>query len=366
MSGYGSSTLGFFGGNRQIGFNRHTWQMGNRVGRAVRPYLGQIGRYSQDTLGSIRSRLSSRINSQRSARSSKSAQNRSLRGNRGTPVGKQIPSGGGESKSYTTVKNPKLPMGVSKKLLGVNTVNRNGAGTVSTVSGSQAIQLVGEYFNVLDVQNAFSGVSQTTTGYNSGKLAFENIHSTHLYTNSCDRNTHMTIYDCVARFDGSDLNTSPTAVIAAGGADATGGALSDFGIPGTTPYNNPRFTSAYKIVKQTPIILSPGQTHVHRVNYGLNKVVSKERIVTSDLAGPLGNITMYTFIIIHGTPSHETAAETTVSLSLAKIDYVYLESFTYRCMLVNSDYNSITNSLPVLAAGEQWTTNVPTDTVDAS
>lgn len=332
----------------------------------VRQYGPQAVRSVSNYVGGVAQRAAGALTRQRNMRTARTEQSRLRGARKAVPTGKQIPSGGGESKSYTTVTNPKMAMGIAKELLAPNLINRNGAGTISTTSGLQAQQLIGSYFDVVDIQNAFNAISQGATGNNSGKIALQSLHSTHLYTNSCSNNTHMTIYDCIARHDGSDTNTSPTNVIQLGGADITGGGVNDYLTPGTSPFNNPRFTSSYKIVKQTPVILSPGQTHVHRVNYQVNKILNKERIVTSDLAGPVGDITMYTFIIIHGTPAHEVAAENTVSLSLAKIDYVFMESFTYRAMLVNSIYGTITNSLPVLTAGEQWTTDNPTDTANAS
>lgn len=363
MNRYQPGVFNNFGGNRGLGFNRATWNTGNAIGRAARPYIDR----SLSTIRNIGSRIASRISSQRSARGAQQQNRRNLRSRRAAaPIGRQIPSSGGESKSFTTVSNPKLKYGLTKQMLGVNTINRNVAGTISSASGSQGIQAVGEYFNVTDIQNAFIAVGQNNVYDNSGKIAFQSLHSTHLYTNSCSINVHMTIYDVMARYDGSDTNTSPVLVIQAGGADAGGGLTTDWSIPGTSPFNNPRFTSSYKIIKQTPVVLGPGQTHNHIVKYSLNRVLSKERIVTSDLAGPLGGVTVYTFVILHGTPAHESAAETTVSLSLAKVDYVVMESFTYRSMLLNRASNSITNSLPVLASGEQWSEETPADVPNAS
>lgn len=281
-------------------------------------------------------------------------------------LGLQIPTGGGESKSYTTVRNAKLPYGIVKDMLAPNAISRNGSGSLATTSALQAITTIGSYFDVVDIQNMFNAISQGVTGNNSGRIALENCYATHLYTNASSTNAHMTIYDCIARHDGSDINTGPLVVLQQGGADIIGGTVNDYLTPGTSPYSNPRFTSSYRVVKQTPVNLNPGQTHTHYVQYQLNKIVNKERIVTSDLAGPVGDVSMYTFIIVHGTPAHETAAETTVSLSLAKIDYVWMETIKYRTMLVNSIYGTIVNTLPVLASGEQWTTDNPTDLANAS
>nr|QQL09539.1 hypothetical protein [Marmot associated feces circular DNA molecule 1] len=353
--------LSFYSG--KSGFPGTTWRAGNNVTRTARPYpsfaADRINSYlgSRKTQRAAFTKLSRGKNAWR--RSKLLTRNRSTRG-------AQIPSSGGESKSYSTLRNPKLNLGILKSLTGVNSCVNNLAGSVIAASGSQNVGSIAQYFNTNDILQAYTSLNQTAVGFNAAKLALLNAHGTQMYTNSCSSNTHMTIYDCLARYDGSDLNPSPVAVIQNYGTDTAGGVTSDYTMPGWTPFQNPRFTSHYRVVKQTPIVLSPGQTHCHYVNYDINKIINKERVLASDSAGPIGNYTWYTFIIIHGTPAHETAAETTVSTSLCKVDFVVMESWTFRASLLNGPSINVVDTLPVLTAGEQWVEDNPTDLPNAS
>lgn len=364
LNRYNPGVFSNFGGNRQIGFNRNTWNLGNRIGRAARPYVAGARRRINDYLRTRSEARSSFTDDSRSRKSGTSGSIRSVAPRQQRP-GKQISSGGGETKSFTSVVKPKLPMGIVKKMLGKNTVNRNGAGTISCVSGSQNIQALGEYFNNIDIQNAFTLLGYTTAPANAAKAAFLSLHSTHLITNSTTgSNAHCIIYDVMATEDGSDINTSPVLVFTTGGVDTSGGAAADYTIPGTTPFSNPRFTTTYKVIKQTPLILCPGQTHAHRVHYAPNQIVSRERLVTNDGSGPLRGLSMYTFIVFFGTPVHETADEAVVSTGKVKLDYVFMETLEFQGMVFSYPSNSITNTLTALTSPEQWTENTPADTLN--
>jgi len=351
----------FLGGNRGIGFNRRTWQAGNALGRAARPYVRSVASGAAEAAGRVRRYLESRGQ----IRNARVSHRRSLRTNASVPTaGKQLPAAGGESKSYSTFKNPPIKMSPMEKQLPDNHVIRNNPASFTCSQAVQATGMLGRFFDVTDVQNCFATLQQPTAtpGFNSGKIALLKIKSTIMITNSGNMNLHGTIYEVMARQDGSDVNPDPLTVYLAGGVDATGGTANDALIPGYTPYQNPRFVSAYKILKSTPLIFSAGQTHVHRITYDLNKIVSRERTITSDLSGPLGGITIYSFIIFHGTPTHEALAETTVSTAACKLDMVASESLDFKMLYVNFSSTSATNSLTVLTTPEQWATDAPTDT----
>lgn len=353
--------LSFYSGKGR--FPGTTWRAGGGITRTARPYLQPAVDRINGYLGSRRTQREAFTRVSRATRMQRRSK---LQTKTNSTRGRQIPSSGGESKSYTTIRNPKLNLGMLKRITGVQSCVSNSAGTVSATSGLQNIGAISAYFNTVDILQAYSSLNQTAAGFNAAKLALLNAHATQLYTNSCSSNTHMTIYDCIARYDGSDANTGPSTVLVTYGADTAGGVATDYTLPGYTPFSNPRFVSHYRVVKQTPVVLSPGQTHCHYVNYDINKIINKERILASDSAGPIGDFTFYTFIIIHGTPAHETAAETTVSLSLCKVDYVSLESWTYRASLLNGPSININDTLPVLTAGEQWVEDNPTDLPNTS
>lgn len=351
-----------FGGNRGIGINRATWNAGNAIGRAARPFVNRAGRRLQSTLSSMYSGLASRAQQQRDTRAARRQTRRRLRGVQRSP---QRPSGGGETKTAHTKSNPKLGLGLAKMLLGKNTVHRSGSGSSTAPQGLQNFTVPGNHLTVTDVDNSFTAIGGTFAGAASGKMAFLSLHSTILISNASSHNCHATIYDVMARHDGSDINTGPSSLLTTGGVDANNGTASDYTFPGSTPYDNPRFLEAYQILQKSPIIMSPGQTHAHRFTYEINKIISKERLINSDSAGPLGGLSVYSFVFFHGVPVHSAAAEGTVTLGTAKLDWVWTESLTFQVMDRNYVNNSITSGLLTnVSDPEQWTEDAPTDTAN--
>lgn len=358
-----NNAMPYFGGNRGIGFNRATWNTGNAIGRAARPFISRARSSLNSSASSLRTALFNRSSQQSSFRSQRTQRRRNLRA---VQRSVQKPTGGGETKTSFVKSNPKLAMGVAKMLLGKNTVHRSGSGSSTAPQGLQNFTVPGNHLNVTDVDNAFTAIGGTFAGAASGKMAFLSLHSTLLLSNASSHNCHAIIYDVMARHDGSDINTGPSSLITTGGVDANNGTASDYTFPGSTPYDNPRFLEAYVILQKSPIIMSPGQTHAHRFTYNINKIISKERLINSDSAGPLGGLSVYSFVFFHGVPVHSAAAETTVTLGTAKLDWVSTESLTFQIMDRNYVNNSITSSLLTnVADPEQWTEDGPTDTANA-
>lgn len=354
---YSPQTLFPFGSNRGIGFNRATWQTGNAIGRMARPYV-------QGAMSTAR-RAFSRATEQSSIRTARTSRRR-LRARPAVSRAPQVPTGGGETKTSFSVRNSKLSLGLAKSLLGTNFVHRSAALSSTAPQGLQNFTVPGNHLTFTDVDNAFTAIGGTFAGAASGKMAFLQLHSTILVSNASSHNCHATIYDVMARHDGSDINTGPSSLITTGGVDANNGTASDYTFPGATPWQNPRFLEAYKILQQSPIIMSPGQTHVHRFTYDINSIISKERLINSDSSGPLGKLSVYSVIFYHGVPIHSTAAETSVTLGTVKLDMVWTESLSFKVMDRNYANNSITSGLLTnIADPEQWTEDGPTDTANA-
>lgn len=353
---YPQPIVPYFGGNRGIGFNRATWRTGNAIGRAARPYVN-----------SAVSRVRQWMNRNNNKRQAKKADRRKAKSAGTSAVGQQIPSGGGETKSFFTLVKPQFVVrNKDLKMLAPSSTIRNNKFTSTSGIGQQNAVLIGSYFDVTDVSNTFATLQQTLTGQHSSKALFQKLHSTSMITNSCNLNTHMTIYDVLARQDGSATNVDPVTVFLAGGVDALGGAASDALIPGYSPFNNPRFTEVYKVLKRTPVVLCPGQTHVHTVDYQPNKLFSNERVTTSNGVGPLGQFSLYTFLIYHGTPVHDKATELVITVGQVKLDIVSMENLIVKAAYLNYALNSAVNALAVtMTDPEQWVENSPTDTINA-
>ena len=266
---------------RQIALGAAVTGIARRYGPSIMARYGpSAGRYVSGAVNGLASRVRGALSRQQTARSARVSTSR-LRGRSrsmfGSTLGVQVPAGGGgESKSHTRLvrKGLNLP---SLKLLGLNTVNRASGITASCAQGTQNVLMLGEYFNANDISNIFASVGQTTATYNAAKCVLIGIHAENLITNATSLNTHCTLYDVIARHDGfTTVNPDPVSVFQLGGADAGNGSASHYSVVGTTPWNNPRFVETYQIIKTTPLILAPGQTHTHTVTYKPNFLFNKE------------------------------------------------------------------------------------------
>lgn len=262
--------------------------------------------------------------------------------------GRQINLAGGESKSMFTLVKFTKPVSTYKKLgFTPNCVVRNFAARLGSTIGVQNAQLIGTYFDATDVQNAFTAQGLNAAAQSAAKIMFQSIHSRAMLNNCHNANCHITIYDVLSRRDGGALNVDPVTTFKAGLVDAQGGAAANYATPGTSPFANPRFTECYKVLKVTDVVLSPGATHTHHVHYAPNRLISEERLVTNGSVGPLGGVTVYSFIVFHGTPENDVTTKTQVSLGQSDLDLVLVEELKYLYNSHTYANNSIVNSLPL-------------------
>ena len=358
--------MGFFGGNRALGFNRATWNTGNAIGRAARPWISRGYRAAQ----SLASRVSSRQSTQSSIRSARTASRRTTRGVRATParVGTQLPAGGGgESKSFFTLKKKNYTK-VGKLELADNTIARSNGFSSATTQGVQTAVNLSELFDATDVDAMFTaaGIS-TSPSQNAANLFIKSGHATAFITNAESTNVHFSIYDLKATMDGGSLDTDPAAMFLAGYADAVGGAAANGTLVGSSPYTNPRFVQAYKILQKTDIILGPGQTHTHNIHYAPNRMFNHEKSIINGVAsGPIAYLSYHCMVVQHGTPVHDATTETTVTIGLSKLDIVLVESLVFKKSDQAYPTNSLSTTLVTNATGEQMLTENPTDAPDTA
>jgi len=311
-------------------------------------------------------RWASRIYEQRNARSAKTTQRRratTRQASRGVQM--EIGGGAGESKSITVVgssgKAKKFSFGPLSKAIGP-AVRRTSAGdTALCIQGAQNAILLGNHLEAADITALFTQYSQTTQAFNSARVLIQEVVGETMMVNSSSTHLHCTIYDVMARVDGfTTVNTDPVSLFAAAGADASGGTSNDDIRVGYTPYDSPRFTAAYKILKATKIILSSGQIHNHVFKYNVNRLVSQERVTLNGI-GPIGGLTVYSFVVFHGTPVHDEATELVITTGAGKVDLVRTEAIRFQQILQTNANNSITTNLGTVEDPQQWTENSPAD-----
>jgi len=336
----------------------------------VRRYGSRARGMASQAASSLYSQASSYLSRGASARQSRVRASR-MRGRSAPPfVGKQIAAGGGgESKSFFTLKKPKFNIGKAMKLLGNSTVGRTTGLSSASTQGLQNATLLNMSWDAADITNAFQtvGEAQTTPANRSAKLLLGACHSKAFITNAESTNVHFTIYDVMCKSDKGTNNVDAAATFLAGFVDQNDGAALNSGYISATPYGNPRFMANYKIMQSTPIILSPGQTHLHTIHYDPQRVINLERLYNNaTTSGGIGGVTLQSFIVQHGTPVHDDVTETLVTMGASKLDIVLAESLSYKQLLRDQAYASITTSLFTTLAGFQMAEGTPQDVADAN
>lgn len=337
---------------------RYGPSIANRYGSSVR-------RYVSNASSGIVSRMNSAISNASSARTLRVDRSR-LRGrNLSSAVGvQQSAGGGGETKSSFYKVHP-IKANVGKLELARSIVNRSvGLSSTSTQGLQNAVGLVASY-DVSDITNIRTATGLTTAGFASTKTFLSTARSKIFITNAETTNCHITIYTCLARLDGGALNTEVATTFLAGYVDAGGGAAADGTLIGSSAYSNPRFRECYTILQSVPVVLSPGQTHVHSSTYSPNRLVAFSR-ATISTEGPMAGLSLHTFIVHHGTPVHDDTTETSVTMGISKIDIVVCESVGYRLVQLSYPQNSITSALATNLTGFQMAENAPADMADNS
>ena len=164
-------------------------------------------------------------------------------------------------------------------------------------------------------------------------------------------NTRLILYDIVARRDLQSGVLSPLAAITSGFLDVFDGASSDYTTLGYTPFQNPRFTEFFKIVKMTHVILSQGQVHIHRISYHPNKIISGE--LDARISGGIRGLTCYTMIQQWGDPDNDGTVKTTVSTSSTAIDVVAKYQYQFTALQESTKGVKFTNALPATYTGTE-------------
>lgn len=305
---------------------------------------------------------------QRKSRQGKTAARRSQAKRAIVGVQQEQGGGSGDSKSFTAFGRfkSKRNKGFAESIVGQHVVRRSGSSTASCAQAVQNVMLLNVHLDAADVSNLYTSLSQTSSIYNASKLYIKRVVADTMMTNASSLHIYCTIYDCIAKLDGfTTVNTSAAVAFTLGGADAGGGAAADYTALGTTPWDNPRFLASYRIIKQTPLVLAAGQTHTHTVKYEVNRVINKER-VTLNGSGPIAGLTVYSMVVFHGTPVHDLATEGTITSGVAKLDTVNKEGIYYTQVLYPAPFNSISTSLAAVTSPEQWTEEVPADTLNVT
>lgn len=293
-------------------------------------------------------KLKSYMANNRAKRDAKVSNSR-LRGAKSAPVsrGSQIPLAGDTSmSSYRSSRKATSKVVKLSKEMPISTIINNSTGRKESVIGQQAYELIGDYYTDTDVNLAFTLIIGNAAGANQGsKIVLESVHSETMMRNQENIACRMTIYDVICRKDTDATVTDPVTAIASAYNDIGSGASTDPNILGGSPFSLPRFTEYFKVHQTTDIILGPGATHIHKVHYAPNRLISK--IITNRIAGSgIGGVTMYTFIRFHGTPLNDITTQTQVSIAPIAIDWVNSEEYKFKAISISQPFTDVNDTMP--------------------
>jgi len=94
------------------------------------------------------------------------------------------------------------------------------------------------------------------------------------------------------------------------------------------PFSSPSFNEMCHITKVTNIFLPMGRTHEHYVNYGYNKLYSKE-LYNASSAGFLAKWTRFTMFVCYGEPVADTDADISTASGRVLIVGTKVQRFKY-------------------------------------
>lgn len=176
------------------------------------------------------------------------------------------------------------------------------------------------------------------------------------YANAAVTTCIATFYDIVLRKDASlgisgstDLG-SPGTAWSVGAADE--GVNNEYTYIGSTPFESDLFNTYYKVVQSTKVVIAPGGIHTHKCHADVNKIIRETNVEHS--AYGLAGVTCYTMVVVQGQPAHDSATNSSVTISGASLDCIAKATYKFRFMQESAvDVTRVNNLANAFAVGEQ-------------
>lgn len=217
----------------------------------------------------------------------------------------------------------------------------NSAERLAANAGRQLVHNLFSLFSSSDMGQLFSD-SGITLGA-TARVLMAGASAEIMITNQDQGNVRIVLYDIIQRRDGDHTEVDTPAAAWTNSYGDEGGADTDVNFVGSTPFSSDLFVRYFKVLKMTHILLSQGQTHVHRVHFSPNKIMDGE--VIRYASGAVRGITCHTMIQAHGVPYNYGSDTSIVSTGQVNLDVVYKKQYKYKCLQQNALSWNITNSL---------------------
>lgn len=233
--------------------------------------------------------------------------------------GRQMEEGGNSlSKCHYGTKTSYVPKSILDTVAKKVSV-QNGAGQSESTIGLQA----GVSFSAASAPVILAFMATA-----NDKLILHSIRSEISWVNSSSSNSTFIVYDIIARKDTGAANASTPLNAWASGIDSAGGSATDWQIIGSEPTESVTFNQFYKVVQRTRVSMGPGQMHRHEITYNPNRILAG--LYLTNVAYNVAGISMYTLVVHHGMPAHDSTTKTDVRVDVSAMDYVQKVSYDWR------------------------------------
>jgi len=174
------------------------------------------------------------------------------------------------------------------------------------------------------------------------------------FTNQGTTNTVMYIWDVISRTDDGTLR-DPVTDWSNGYAEQLWNSVAyatPTNIVGNMPTDVTNFKTLWTVIGKHKLILAPGQNHIHKFYFALNKILTEERWTT--IAQIRGQTTAC-FVFGHGTPVDDSPVRATIgNVQTAACKIIWHTQQRYRASVVTRDHpgriNQIVSSMPAPSA----------------
>lgn len=235
---------------------------------------------------------------------------------------------------------------------------RNDAGVNNQSSvGAQQAFVYGHfsYGDLLAIRN-----QSPSTPQEPSRVLLEYIEGETIFANASVFTTNCTIYDVIARRDLPNGNCADPISAWVSGITAESGGGANFATVGAEPFQSETFNQYYKVCGKTKIDLPSGGTHRHVIRWRPNKILHNEVFTNSvysgggSNAGGVMDITVFSCVIFHGQPAHDSVTIGNVTISAASLDVCHKTSMRYRYLQeASTDWTRSNNLATTFTIGPQ-------------
>jgi hypothetical protein len=227
---------------------------------------------------------------------------------------------------------------------------------IAATAGLQNTGIVASIYTPHDLYT-YNGSAGTGDGSIGNKVILKDYSCSINFTNQTNANVKVQMYDIISRRDNFVLNTSyvEDPLVAWQQAIVGGGYHTTW--YGATPFDSPLFTKYFKVIGSQEYRLAEGETGEHIVKHKMNKpfdmsVLSGIGTAGTQNAFPVNEggfkgLTYYAIAVVSGAPTD--ANNSTVTTSIATVDFVTVNAYTFEYITAEGAYIAQLNNLGTVA-----------------